>query len=51
MKTRNIWLVVLIVAFSVNFDAIAQKMVDDYSMVFALNLTAAKGKEKALEAL
>ncbi len=50
MKTKNIWLIVLVVAFSINFDAIAQKMVDDYSMVFALNLTAAKGKEKALEA-
>ncbi len=49
MKTKNIWLVVLVVAFSVNVEAIAQKMVDDYSMVFALSMTAEKGKEKALE--
>lgn len=49
MKTKNIWLLVLVVTFSINFEAIAQKMVDDYSMVFTLSMTAEKGKEKALE--
>lgn len=49
MKTKNIWMAILVFALFVNLDAIAQKMVEDYSMVFALSLTPVRGKEKALE--
>jgi len=49
MKTKHIWLVVLVVTFSINFEAIAQKMVDDYSMVFTLSMTPVRGQEKALK--
>lgn len=49
MKTKNIWIGVLIIACLFNFELSAQKMVEDYSMVFTLSMTPVRGQEKALK--
>ncbi len=49
MKTKNIFIGMLLIAFSFSFDSIAQKKKEKYAMFTTVEMKAVRGKEMALE--